>query len=62
MNPSYYVHTYTCPDCGHICTSPHGAHQHADGEWVYTDDIRRFYQWKRWLEKTTKIQAPEAVR
>ncbi len=40
------IHAYGCPDCGQAFTS--GRHQHADGEWVYTEDLRRYYQFRRW--------------
>lgn len=39
---------YQCPDC-HLCFEPVGSHQHADGEWIMNEDLRRFRLLLRWL-------------
>jgi hypothetical protein len=42
-----------CPDCGQYIREGTIAHQHANGEWIHTDDLRRFWQIRRW-EKILK--------
>ena len=42
---------YACPDCGEFVMDGSIAHQHQDGEWIYTEDIRRWYMNRRWSEK-----------
>jgi len=46
MTPNY---NYKCLDCGMYCRDV-GMHQHADGEWVDAADLRRFYQFLRWIK------------
>lgn len=44
------MHGYTCPDCQRFCMDGETMHQHTNGEWVHTDDLRRFYQFLRWIK------------
>lgn len=39
---------YKCPDCGNLYSSGTVSHQHLDGEWIFTDDLRRYWQQRRW--------------
>jgi hypothetical protein len=42
------VMLWKCPDCGITMCEGQVAHQHQDGEWVYTSTIREWYQLRRW--------------
>ncbi len=48
--PLPLVHAYACPDCGQAFQVTQD-HQHPDGEWVRGEDLRRFYQDRRWEMK-----------
>ena len=49
MSPSPNpIMAYICPDCGKQIDGGSLAHQHADGEWIFTEDLRRWHQFRRW--------------
>src|ERR1035437_3475986 len=44
---------YKCPDCGDYFEPPN-VHQHANGEWVKAEDLRKFHQTTRWVKMLTE--------
>jgi hypothetical protein len=42
---------FVCPDCEESFEQGTQAHQHENGEWIYTEDLRRWHQFYRWQHR-----------